>query len=124
MLFLGFKTYACLLTVTWPYFKRLELFNKIMEALGLTPPWFKPKVVASIIGKLRLASLVAPLDQYLSFSLAMALNHALGSTYEAIRHWWQRGRVWVSKSVQQDLAVVAERLLEPEYAQFGVAPLV
>jgi hypothetical protein len=81
-----------------------------MTALGMKRPWFKPKVVASIIGKLWLASLIAPWGPYLSFSLAMALNHAVRSTYEAIRRWLQRGRVWVFKSVQQDLRIVATYL--------------
>ena len=46
----------------------------------------------------------------------MALNHAVRSAYAAIRRWWQRGMVWVSNSVQQDLRIVATYLQEPEYS--------
>jgi hypothetical protein len=107
MLYLGFRICSRSLTVTWPYYKRDELYHKIMAALGLKRPWFKPKGVASIIGKLRSASLIAPWGPYLSFSLAIALNQAVRSAYEAIRRWWQRGRVWISKSIQQELHMVA-----------------
>jgi hypothetical protein len=77
MLYLGFLICSRPLCVTWPLYKRAELFDEIMIALGMKRPWFKPKAVASIIGKLRLASLIAPWGPYLSFSLAMALNHAV-----------------------------------------------
>jgi hypothetical protein len=93
MLYLGFLIYSRTLCVTWLFYKRAELFKEIMQALGMKHPWFKPKVVASIIGKLWSASLIAPWGPYLLFSLAMALNHAVRPTYEAIRRWWQRGRV-------------------------------
>uniref|UniRef100_UPI002596FA89 hypothetical protein n=1 Tax=uncultured Marinobacter sp. TaxID=187379 RepID=UPI002596FA89 len=116
MLYLGFLICSRTLRVTWPLSKRAELFDEIMQALDLKCPWFKPKVVASIIGKQRSASLVAPWGPYLSFSLAMALNHAVRSAYAAIRRWWQRGRVLVSNSVQQDLQIVATYLQEPEYS--------
>jgi hypothetical protein len=69
MLYLGFLICSRTLRVTWPLYKRAELFDKIMTALGMKRPWFKPKVVASIIGKLRSASLIAPWGPYLSFSL-------------------------------------------------------
>ncbi len=81
-----------------------------MTALGMKGPWFKPKVVASIIGKLRTASPIALWGPYLSFSLAMALNHAVRSTYEAICRWWQRGRVWVSKKVKHYLQIVSQNI--------------
>ncbi len=116
MLYLGFLICSRTLLVTWPFYKRSELFDEIMQALELKRPWLKPKVVASIIGKLRSASLIAPWGPYLSFSLAMALNNAVRSTYKVIRRWWQRGRVWVSNSVQQDLQIVATYLQEPEYS--------
>jgi hypothetical protein len=116
MLYLGFLICSRTLRVTWPLSKRAELFDEIMQALDLKRPWFQPKVVASIIGKLRSASLVAPWGPYLSFSLAMALNHSVRSAYEATRRWWQRGHVWVSKSVQQDQRIVATYLQEPEYS--------
>ncbi len=116
MLYLGFRICSRTLQVTWPLIKRTELFDEIMTALAMKRPWLKPKVVASIIGKLRSASLIAPWGPYLSFSLAMALNHAVRSTYEAICRWWQRGRVWVSNSVQHDLRIVAHYLQEPEYS--------
>jgi hypothetical protein len=50
------------------------------------------------------------------FSLAIALNNAIRSAYEAIRCWWQWGCVWISKSIQQELQIVADLLLEPEYS--------
>jgi hypothetical protein len=77
MLYLGFLICAGTLCVTWLLYKRAELLDEIMQALGMKRPWFKPKVVASIIGKLLSASLIAPWGPFLSFSLAMALNHAV-----------------------------------------------
>jgi hypothetical protein len=77
MLSLGFLICSRTLRVTWPLYKRTKLFDESMQALGMKRPWFKPKVVASIIGKLRSASLIAPWSPYLSFTLAMALNHAV-----------------------------------------------
>jgi hypothetical protein len=116
MLYLGFLICSRTLHVTWAPYKRAKLVNEIMQALDTKHPWLKPTVVAFIIRKLRLASLIAPWDPYLSFSLAMALNHAVWSTHEAIRRWWLRGHVWVSKSVQHDLQIVATYGQEPEYS--------
>jgi hypothetical protein len=116
ILYLGFRICSRSLRVTWPFYKRQELYDEIMAVLNLNRPWLKPKGTASIIGKLRSANLIAPWGPYLSFSLALALNHAVRTSYEAIRRWWQRGRVWISKSVQQDLRIVANWLLEPEYS--------
>jgi hypothetical protein len=116
MLYLGFLICSRSLQITWLFSKRAKLCNAIMQALGMKRPCFKPKVVASIIGKLRVASLIAPWGPYLSFRLAMALNLALQFTYEAIRHWWQQGLVWVSKSMQHNLQIVPTYLQEPEYS--------
>jgi hypothetical protein len=60
MLYLGFLICSRTLRVIWPLYKRAELVNEIMAALSMKRPWFKPKVVASIIRKLRSASLIAP----------------------------------------------------------------
>jgi hypothetical protein len=48
--------------------------------------------------------------------LALALNAALRSNYEAICRWWSRGRVWITKSVKAELQMIAVLLLEPEYS--------
>jgi hypothetical protein len=88
-----------------------------MAALGLNHLWLKQKGIASIIGKLCSTNLIAPWGPYLFFSLAIALNHPICSTYEVIHCWWQRGRSWISnKSMQLDLRIVADLLLEPEYS--------
>jgi hypothetical protein len=77
MLYLGFLICSRTLRVTWLLYKCTELFDEITQALSMKRPWFKPKVVASIIRKLRSASLLTPWGPYLSFSLTMALNHAV-----------------------------------------------
>jgi hypothetical protein len=51
MLYLGFYICSRKLCMTWPIYKRAKLLNKRMTALGMKCSWFKPKVVASIIGK-------------------------------------------------------------------------
>ncbi len=116
ILYLGFRICSRTLTVTWPLYKRQELFDEIMEALASVRPSLKPRTVASIIGKIRSASLIAPWGPYISFSLAIALNAALRSNYMTIRRWWSRGRVWISKNVQVELQMIADLLLEPEYS--------
>jgi hypothetical protein len=75
--YLGFLICSRTLRVTWPFSKRAELRDKIMQALAMKRPWFEPKVVASIIAKLHSASLIVPWGPYLLLSLAMALNHAV-----------------------------------------------
>jgi hypothetical protein len=104
------------LGVTWPLYKRQELYDEIMAALHLRRPSLSPRGVASVVGKLRSASLVAPWGPYLSYGLALALKLALRAAYSPLRWWWSRGKVWLTKSVRQDMACVAALLLAPEFS--------
>jgi hypothetical protein len=116
MLYLGFRICSRSLTVTWPLYKRSELHDEILHAIQQRRPCMNPRAVASVIGKLRSASLIALWGPYLSYGLALALKIALQSSYSPLRRWWSRGKIWLSKSVQKDLACIADLLLEPEFS--------
>jgi hypothetical protein len=116
MMYLGFLICSRTMTVTWPYSKRKELYDKIMTALASARPSLTPRGVASMVGKLRSASLVALWGPYLSYGLSHALKLALQGAFSTNRRWWSRGKVWLTKSVRKDMACVAEYLLEPEFA--------
>jgi hypothetical protein len=57
------------MTVTWLFFKRQELYSEILLTLAPQRPSLTPRGVASMIGKLRSASLVAMWGPYLTYGL-------------------------------------------------------
>jgi hypothetical protein len=77
MLFLGFLIDSRAMRVTWPMYKRQELYDEIIAALQQSRPSLSPQGVASVVGKLRSASLIALWGPYLSYGLALALKLAL-----------------------------------------------
>jgi hypothetical protein len=103
------------MTVTWPFYKRKELHDEIMAALSGVRPSMTPRSVASVIGKLRSASLVALWGPYLSYGLSQALKVALQASFSTLRRWWSCGKIWITKSLRKDMACIAETLVEPAY---------
>jgi hypothetical protein len=116
MLYLGFLICSRSMTVTWPWYKRTELYDEIMTCLQGRRPSLTPKGVASMIGKLRSAALVAMWGPYLSYGLAQALKLALRSAFSCLRRFWARGKVWITKSMKKDMLCIAELLLEPQFS--------
>jgi hypothetical protein len=116
MLYLGFRICSRTMRVTWPRYKREELHDEIRAALALRRPSLTPRGVASMVGKLRSASLVAMWGPYLSYGLAIALKIALQSAFSCLRRFWARGKVWITKSMAKDLLCIADMLLEPEFS--------
>jgi hypothetical protein len=116
MLYLGFRICTRSMTVTWPYSKRQELYAEIIAALDHVRPSLSPRGVASMIGKLRSASLVALWGPYLSYGLGYALKIALRAAFSTLRRWWTRGKIWLTKAVRKDMACIAELLLAPEFS--------
>jgi hypothetical protein len=115
VLFLGYYVNSRLMQVTWPLYKRAALILDIQKALE-NPRKVSPKVAASIMGKVRSASDIAPWGPYISFSLADALKQACRSTFHPSRTWWSRGKVRLSKRVIADLRLLMKVLELPEYS--------
>jgi hypothetical protein len=90
-----------------------------MAALQQRRPSLSPRGVASVVQKLRSASLIALWGPSLSYGLALPLKLALQAAYSPLRRWWSRGKVWLTKSVRQDMACIAALLLEPEFSPVG-----
>jgi hypothetical protein len=114
VLFLGFYINSRSMTVTWPLYKRQALYEDIQAALA-SPRKVTPKLAASIIGKLRSASAIAPWGPYLSFSIADQLKRVCRQGSSQSRTWWRRGKVRFTKEVQDDLRFLCEQLLRPEF---------
>jgi hypothetical protein len=94
MLYLGFIINSRAMTVSWPLYKRQELFDEL-QALLLLPRsrrHLTPKQVASILGKLRSAIQISPWGVFLSFSLAATLKNAGRNAFSSTRSWWSKGK--------------------------------
>jgi hypothetical protein len=102
--------------VTWPLAKRVALHDEIQEALSSRNRCIKPKLAASILGKIRSVYDVAPWGPYISFSLAEALKQATRSAFSNRRSWWRRGKVRLSAAVRADLRFLCEFLTVPEFS--------
>ena len=114
MAYLGFLINSRDLTVTWPLEKRLELRQQILLILGRRGHEATPKEIASIIGKIRSAALIAPWGNYLSFTSQDALTAALRKAYRHPRWFWRNGKMRVPADAVRDLHVIADALLRPE----------
>jgi hypothetical protein len=115
VLFLGFYINSRSMTVTWPLYKRLALYDDIQVALA-SPRKVTPRMTASIIGKVRSAGEIAPWGPYISFSVADTLKNATRQSFSPVRSWWSRGKVRFSKNVQADLRFLSEQLVLPEFS--------
>jgi hypothetical protein len=65
MLYLGFLIDSRAMTVTWPLVKRIDLREQILQALAHPRHQSTPKIIASIIGKIRYVARIAPWGNYL-----------------------------------------------------------
>jgi hypothetical protein len=76
MLYLGFIINSRDMTVSWPLYKREELFQELTTTLLLPSSrrHLTPKQTASILGKLRSAIKILPWGVFLYFSLATNLK--------------------------------------------------
>jgi hypothetical protein len=115
VLFLGFYINSRTMTVTWPLYKRLALYEDIKTALA-SPRKVTPRMTASIIGKVRSAGEIAPWGPYISFSVTDTLKNATRQSFSPVRSWWSRGKVRFSQNVQADLRFLSEQLILPEFS--------
>jgi hypothetical protein len=116
VLFLGYLRNSRTLMVTWPYYKRMALFDEIMAALMARSRCITPKLAASILEKIRSVYVVAPWGPYISFSLFEALRKATHAAFSNKRSWWVRGKVRLSTCVRENLRFLCTYLSVPEFS--------
>jgi hypothetical protein len=92
MLYLGFFINSRTMTVTWPLDKRLELRDLMLGVLHAKHHESTPRIIASIIGKIRSAARIAPWGNYMSFSSQEALTLALRKAVKQSRWFWRQGK--------------------------------
>jgi hypothetical protein len=114
--FLGYVIDSRSMVVTWPFAKRVDLWNDIQSALHAKRREISPVLSASILGKIRSVTDISPWGPYLSFSLSEALKRATRAAFRPTRSWWSRGKIRLSKSVAVDLALLCESLRVPEFS--------
>ena len=122
MMYLGFLIDSRRLLVTWPKPKRDELVVLILAVIA-NPRQVLPKVVASILGKLRSASRLAPWGVYMTFSIQEALTLALRRAYGSSKNFWKNGRLRLTKNVLADLAIICVVLGRPEWDPTWTQPI-
>ena len=115
VLFLGYFINSRTMMVTWPLYKREALYADIQQALA-EPSKVPPKLVASIMGKVRAAGEIAPWGPYISFSLANAIKNASRRAFHPTGRWWTKGKIQFSHEVIQDLLFLCESLNLPEFS--------
>jgi hypothetical protein len=116
VLFLGYLIDSRAMLVTWPLYKREDLYNDIQSAIHAWRNEISPKLCASILGKIRSVSDLSPWGPYLSFSLSEALKQASRAAFSTTRTFWSRGKIRLSRSVIADLKLLCESLRVPEYS--------
>jgi hypothetical protein len=92
----------------------MELRQQILSILGRTSHDVTPKEIASIIGKIRSAAMIAPWGNYLSFTSQEALTSALRKANRHPRWFWKQGKMRVPAEALRDLHVMAAALDRPE----------
>jgi hypothetical protein len=85
---LGFYINSREMTVTWPLDKRVELSELIVDVLAAKNAT-SPRIIASVIGKLRSAAKIAPWGNFMSFSCQEALTAALRKSSKQSKWFWQ-----------------------------------
>jgi hypothetical protein len=123
MLYLGFLIDSRAMTVTWPRSKRLELIEQLMLVINAVRHVTTPKVIASIIGKIRSAAKIAPWGNYLSQSAQDALTKALRKAYANPRWFWRNGKLRVPAEALRDFRVMVEALARPEMDPTWTRPI-
>ena len=123
MIFLGFLIDSRAMTVEWPLEKRTELAHQITTVLTTKRYITSPKILASIIGKLRSAAIVAVWGVYITFSLQHSLTRALRQASTRATWFWKRGKVRLPKSTIHDLQQVVLYLLAESYHHIWTRPI-
>ena len=124
MLYLGFLINTRAMTVTWPHAKRIELRDLILSVLQAKPKnTASPRVIASIIGKIRSAARIAPWGNFMSFSCQDALTAALRKSSKQAKWFWRQGKMRVPAECARDLAVLVEVLTLPEFHPTWTRPI-
>jgi hypothetical protein len=125
MLYLGFLINSRGITVSWPYYKRAELYRKLEEILQqrANNVTISPRTMASVIGKLRSAISISPWGTYLSFSMSTHLTQASQNAFRATRSWWSKAKIRVNKTVIRDMRLLMEALLAPEEDPIWTHPI-
>jgi hypothetical protein len=114
VLFLGYQINSRTMMVTWPLYKRQDLYAEIQEALRART--ITPKQSASILGKIRAVGEIAPWGPYISFSLSEGLKAAARSAFNTNRSFWHRGKIRLSRAIKADLQFLCDYLREPEFS--------
>ena len=83
VLFLGFYINSRTMMVTWPLYKRQDLYTDIQSVLA-SPRKVTPGMTASIIGKVRSAGKIALWGPYISFSVADTLKNATHQSFSPV----------------------------------------
>ncbi len=123
MLYLGFLINSRDMTVTWPLDKRLDLRALILTILQTKHYESTPRVIASIIGKIRSAARIAPWGNYMSFSCQEALTAALRKAANSAKWFWRQGKMRVPAETVRDFRVMAAALSLPEFHPTWTRPI-
>jgi hypothetical protein len=125
MMYLGFIINSRTMTVSWPLYKREELYQELIAIVYLpkSKRHMTPKQVASVLGKLRSAIQISPWGVYLSFALAANLKRASKNALSSQRSFWSRGKVRINQSAVRDILFLLETLLAPEEDPLWTRPI-
>jgi hypothetical protein len=100
--------------VTLPLAKCIDLQEQILQVLVHPRHQSTPKIIASIIGKIRSAARIAPWGNYLSQSSQDVLTAALCQAAHQAGWFWRQGKMRVPAEAVRDLFLVADALHHPE----------
>ena len=124
MLYLGFFINTREMTVTWPHAKRIELRDLILDVFQVKPKHTaSPRVIASIIGKIRSAARIAPLGNFMYFSCQEALTAALRKSSKQSKWVWHQGKMRIPAKCARDLPVLVEFLTLPDFHPTWTRPI-
>ena len=124
MLCLGFLINSRDMTViTWPLDKRLELRDLMLTILETKHHVSAPRVIASIIGKIRSAARIAPWGNCMSFSCQEALTAALRKAASSAKWFWRQGKMRVPAETARDFRVMVAALSLPEFHPTWTRPI-
>jgi hypothetical protein len=125
MMYLGFIINSRSMTVSWPLYKRTEIYHELLPFLTLpkNKRHMAPKQTASVLGKLRSAIQISPWGVYLSFALATNLKQAGRHSMSSQRFFWSKGKVRLNKAAVRDISLLLETLLAPEEDPLWTRPI-
>jgi len=129
--YLGFEIDCDKLLVTWPQKKRQQLRDMIIEDI-LKPsettrrPNIHPKDLASIIGKLQSASIVAPWGPHLAFPLMTALRQSIRASMRNRNRaawFWRKGHIRLGGHQVRHFSLIADFLGNDEDSNLWSCPI-